>query len=142
MHVDPTNVSTWKHQRGFHNRGVVFGLALSAPWQDSGIAQGRVLSPLLFNLVDTLASDGRRLAPGAHLSCYHGFLEQLYADDLVLVADCEHDLQVSCDVVPAWAREWCFTFGVVPTKSAVMVFGRGVPSLLGHLGRGSSPLGL
>ena len=72
------------------------GSSLSVPWQDSGIAQGRVRSPLIFNLlVDTLASDVHRLAPGVRLPSHHRFSDQLLADDLVVVADCEHDLQVS-----------------------------------------------
>ena len=100
------------------------GASLSAPWQDSGIAQGRVLSPLLFNLlINSLASDVRQLAPGIRLLSHHRFSDQLHADDLVVVADCKHDLQVSCDVVAAWARKWRFKFGVGPTKSAAMVFG-------------------
>ena len=63
------------------------------------------------------------LARGVRLLSYHRFSDQLYADDLVVVADCEHDLQVSCDVVDAWTRKWRFKFGVGPTKSAVMVSG-------------------
>ena len=55
---------------------------------------------------------------------YGRFSNELYADDLVVVADCKHDLQVSCDVVAAWARKWRFKFGVGPTKSAAMVFGQ------------------
>ena len=63
------------------------GASLSAPWQDSGIAQGRVLSPMLFNLlIDTLASDVRQLAPGVRLVSHHRFSNKLYADDLVVVA--------------------------------------------------------
>ena len=58
------------------------GASLSPPWQDSGIAQGRVLSPLLFNLlIDTLASDVR---PGVRLLSHHrlsqGFLNKKEAD--------------------------------------------------------------
>ena len=96
------------------------GASLSAPWQDSGIAQGRVLSPLLFNLlIDTLASDVRQLAPGVRLLSHHRFSNQLYADDLVVVADCEHDLHASCDVFASnlfhtyvlpgvlWSAEFC-----------------------------------
>ena len=74
----------------------------------SGIAQGRPLSPLYNLLIDTLASDVRQLAPGVH----YRFSNQKCADDLVVVADCEHDLQVSCDVVAAWDRKWRFKFGV------------------------------
>ena len=100
------------------------GASLSAPWQDSGIAQGRVFYPLLFYLlIDTLASDVRQLAPGVRLLSHDRFSDQLCADDLVVVADCEHDLQVSCDVVTTWAGKWRFKFGLGPTKSAAIVFG-------------------
>ena len=60
--------------------------------------------------------------PGRLLS-HHRFSNQLYAHDLVVVADCEHDLLVSCDVVAAWARKWRFKFVVGPTKATSMVFG-------------------
>ena len=64
------------------------GSSLSHPWFDSGIAQGRVFSPLLFNLlVNGLAAAVRRSALGAQffpsgvrLTC------QLYADDVVIPA--------------------------------------------------------
>ena len=41
-----------------------------------------------------------------------------------------NDLQLSCDVVAAWARKWRFKFGVGPTKSVAMVFG---PARLLHI---------
>ena len=93
------------------------GASPSAPWTDTGVAQGKVLSPLLFNLlVNGLAASVR--SP-----------DQLYADDLVVTAECQHDLQVSLDAVSAWGHQWRFSFGIGPTKSAVMVFGsrRSVP---------------
>ena len=112
--------------RGTESKGRV-GASLSAPWSDTGIAQKRVLSHLLFFLlVDNLATNVRQFAPGVRLAASpHRFSHHLYADDLVAVADCEHDVQVTCDVVGEWARTWRFTFGVGPTKSAVMVFGLG-----------------
>ena len=68
------------------------GSSLSHPWFDSGIAQGRVLSPLLFNLLVNGLAAVRRSAPGAQffptgvrLPC------QLYADDVVIPADSESD---------------------------------------------------
>ena len=46
---------------------------LSEPWQDSGIAQGRVLSPLLFNiLVDGLARAVHDACPGVSLMACSG----------------------------------------------------------------------
>ena len=81
------------------------GSDLSEPWQDSGIAQGRVLSPLLFNiLVDGLARVVHDACPGVSLmgSWDSRFAGQLYADDLVVVADSAADLQTGLDAVSAW----------------------------------------
>ena len=87
------------------------------------------LSPLLFNLlVKGLAASVRQAAPGVQFGV-PSFTNQLYADDLVVTAECQHDLQVALDAVSAWGHSWRFSFGIGPTKSAVMVFGprRGVP---------------
>ena len=68
---------------------VRLGSELSDQWLDSGIAQGRVVSPLLFNLlVDGLAAEAQRASPGVLLprSVQSRFSEQLYAGDLVFVA--------------------------------------------------------
>ena len=101
------------------------GSSLSHPWFDSRIAQGRVLSPLLFNLlVNGLAAAVRRSAPGAQFfPTGVRFPCQLYADDVVIPADSESDLQASLDAVSEWGRKWRFTFSISPTKSAVMIFG-------------------
>ena len=117
---------------------------MSAPWSDIGIAQGRVLSPLLFDvLVDNLATNVRQFVPGVRLAASpHRFSHQLYADDLVAVADCEHDLLVTCDVVAERARKWRFTFEVGTTQSAVMVFGPGRTTVgCSDFSWGSSPTG-
>ena len=95
------------------------GAELSDPWQDVGIAQGRVLSPLLFNLlVDGLACAVHDAAPGVSLAPHPDFrfTQQLHADDLVLAAECESDLQAALDAVAAWGFKFRFTFGVGPTK--------------------------
>ena len=51
------------------------------------------------------------------------FTGQLYADDLVIVADSAADLQTGLDAVSAWGFRYRFTFGVGPSKSAAMLFG-------------------
>ena len=101
------------------------GSHLSEPWRDSGIAQGSVLSPLLFNiLVDGLARV-HDACPGVSLmaSWDSRFTGQLYADDLVVVAYSAADLQTGLDAVSALGFRYRFTFGVVPSKSAAMIFG-------------------
>ena len=82
------------------------GSDLSEPWQDSGIAQGRVLSPFLFNIVVERVS--------LMASWDSHFAGQLYADDLVVVADSAADLQTDrfgCSVsmeipIPVHVRSW------------------------------------
>ena len=83
-----------------------------------------MLSPLLFNiLVDGLVRAVHDARPGVSLmaSWDSHFAGQLYADDLVIVADSAADLQTGLDAVSAWGFR--FTFGVGPSKSAAMIFG-------------------
>ena len=100
------------------------GASLSAPWDETGIAQERVLSPLLFNiLVNGLAASVRQAARGVQFGSSLRFTDQLFADDLVVTAECQHYLQVALDVVSAWCHRWRFSFWIGPTKSAPMVYG-------------------
>ena len=113
------------------------GGSVSPPWVDSGIAQGRILSPLLFNLlIDSLAVTLRSTIPGVSLTTSDSFRHacQLHADDLVVLTASQIDLQLALDAVHAWGVRWRFSFGVGPTKS--MVFGppRGRPDCCVHLG--------
>ena len=124
---------------------VRLGNELSDQWVDSGIAQGRVLSPLLFNLlVDGLATEVQLASPGVHLpgNAQCRFTDQLYADDLVVVADSPQDLQTALNAVHRWGCRFRFKFGVGPTKSAVMVFGprQRLPDFDVHLGGVSLPM--
>ena len=99
---------------------------VSSPWVDTGIAQGRVLSPLLFNLlVNSLAAAIRRASPGVRLLPLSDFRFtcQLYADDLVILAESEYDLQLALTAATLWGQQWRFSFGMGPEKSAAMVFG-------------------
>ena len=88
-------------------------------------SQVRVFSPLLFNLlVNGLIVAVRQVAPGVQLfSSSARSPGQLCADNLDLMAESQHDLQVAIDTVVSWARKWRFTFAIGPTKSATMVFG-------------------
>ena len=117
---------------------------LSEPWPDSGIAQGRVLSPLLFNLlVDGLAVANHHALPGVLLPGYVDlFTAQLCAEDLVIAAESPSDLQTALITISEWGFRFIFRFGVGPTKSAVMVFGhrRRVPECHVELGGVSLPV--
>ena len=78
----------------------------SRPWVDSGIAQGRVLSPFLFNvLIDTLAAPIRSVVPGVRLvpSDPYRHTCQLHADDVVLLSESQFDLQEGLNACHAWS---------------------------------------
>ena len=47
----------------------------------------------------------------------------LYADDLVILAECQEDLQRAFDALGDWAATWHFSFGIGPEKSAVLPVG-------------------
>ena len=80
---------------------------------DTGIAQGRVLSPLLFNLlVNSLAAAIRRASPGVRLlplSIFR-FTCQLYADDLVILAESVCGLRLALTAATLWGQQWRFFF--------------------------------
>ena len=79
----------------------------------------------LFNiLVDGLARAVHDVCPGVSLmaSWDSRFAGQLYADDLVIVADSAADLQTGSDAVSAWRFRYRFRFGIGPSKSAAMIF--------------------
>ena len=121
------------------------GGSVSSPWVDSGIAQGRILSPLLFNLfIDCLAVTLRSAIPGVSLAVSDSFRHvcQLYADDLVVLTASQVDLQLALDAVHAWGVRWRFSCGVGSTNSATMVFGplRGRPDCCVHPGGVPLPL--
>ena len=91
---------------------VHIGTSLSAPWCDSSSAQQRVLS----SFVHFAREWARRCsAASSPLRCISHLLPfvfstQLFADDLVIAADCK-----------VWSSRWRFKIGVGPTNSAVVV---------------------
>ena len=106
--------------RGIQSQ-VCSGDSLSAPCTDIGNRSGEGSVRILFNLLGNgLAALVRQAAPGVQFGVSHRFTDQLYADDLV--TECKHDVQVALDVVSAWWHQWRFSFGIGPTKSAVVVF--------------------
>ena len=81
---------------------VRLGGDLSEPCPDSGIAQGIVLSPLLFNLLmDGLAAAVQHASPGVLLpGCVDSrFTDRFHAGDLVLAAESHPAL----DAVSDWS---------------------------------------
>ena len=98
----------------------------SQPWIDSGIAQDRVLSPSIFNvLVDTSAASVRSVVPVVQLVPSNAFRHtcHLHGDEVVPVSESQVDLQAGLNACHAWGICSRFTFGIGPTKSAVMIFG-------------------
>ena len=92
---------------------VWLGNELLDQWVDSGIAQGRVLSPLLFNLlVDGLAVEVQLASPGVDLP---GNVRSRISCTLMIwcVADSPQDLQTALNAVHRWGcrfplQIWCW----------------------------------
>lgn len=86
----------------------------------SGLKQGCVLSPLLFNIfINSLVDDVKRLNIGVKLD--EDIVSILvYADDVVFLADNENDLQLLLDTL----NVWCFSNDLVVNleKSKIVHF--------------------
>ena len=101
------------------------GSDLSEFWRDSGIAQGRVLSPLLFIiLVNGPAQAVHDANPSVSLMANWDsrFAGQLCADDLVIVADSAAHLRTSWTQILAMGVGHKFTFGGGSAQSAAHYF--------------------
>ena len=103
---------------------------LSDVWSvDDGVGQGAVVSGFLFNLlINGLAAAIKKACQGVTCGSEPNAPRVqvlLYADDIVILCDKPIDLQRALDAANAWTEAWRFHFSVGPTKSAVMVFGRG-----------------
>ena len=116
----------------------------SPTWDvEDGIGQRVVLRGFLCNiLINGLAAAIKRACVGATCGLQDGLQVKvlLYADDIVILNYNPADLQRALDAAHSWAMSWRFHFGVGPSKSAVMIFGRGrgrarVPAFFlgGHL---------
>jgi hypothetical protein len=87
---------------------------------ESGVKQGCLLSPLLFDLyVDTMVHDMASTNVGIQ---YGGRLINvlLYADDVVLIAENASDLQILLDKLDAWFQKWRLELN--EDKTSVVVF--------------------
>ena len=88
---------------------------------ETGLKQGSVLSPMLFNLlIDELIEHLNQTGLGVKLgdrklACL------LFADDVLLIADSAEELQQLLDVAAQFAEKWLMRFSA--SKSAVLVFG-------------------
>ena len=97
----------------------------SSSGRDSGLGQGRVMSPLLFNLViNSAAACIKRACAGVSLGSDPAAPKVsvlMYADDIVILANSADELQCALDALSDWARRWRCCFCAGPDKSAVMV---------------------
>ena len=110
--------------RGGRSRVKAHG-GLSGAGPDSGLGQGRVLSPLLFNLVmNGAAAAVQRACNGVKLGpepWAPRITTLLYADDMVILAESPEELQRALDALSDWARRWRFSFSAGHETSAVLV---------------------
>ena len=95
-------------------------------WFDlsTGVRQGCVMSPILFSLfINGLAKEINKKTTGINVGGRRVRL-LLYADDIVLLAESQRDLQRMLDVVTEYSRQWRFRVNPKKGKSEVMLFGR------------------
>ena len=88
----------------------------------SGVRQGGVLSPLIFNVyMDDLVGDLRSSGVGCHiLDVFIAAI--LYADDLCLLAPTRSSMQCLLDICQSYAKYWCIAYNTKKTKC--MLFGK------------------
>ena len=94
---------------------------LTTDWFDVtvGLCQGCPLSPLLFNcFINDLAQKIKAVGKGVSIDNGEQICILLYADDVVLLAENEADLQSMLNVLSGWCEENCMT--VNNTKSKIV----------------------
>ena len=90
----------------------------------AGVRQGCVMSPVLFSFfINGLAREIKEKTQGVWVGDMQVNL-LLYADDIVLMAESEADLQLMLQIVSSYSRKWRFRVNPKKGKSEVMIFGR------------------
>lgn len=86
----------------------------------SGVLQGDVLSPVLFNsFIDGLAVKLNESNAGIKISDYH-ISNLMYADDIALLANSATQLQLLLNIVANWCNKW--RLGINQTKTNIVHF--------------------
>ena len=83
---------------------------------NSGLKQISALSPVLFNIfINSLVTDIKALDIGIDIEGERiGIL--LYADDIVLIAENENDLQLLLDILNTWCKHKALNVNFEKTK--------------------------
>ena len=90
----------------------------------TGVRQGCVMSPILFSFfINGLAKEIKRKTKGVPIGENRVRL-LLYADDIVLLAETQKDLQDMLNIVTSYSKKWRFRVNPKKGKSEVMIFGR------------------
>ena len=86
---------------------------MSLPEVNSGVKQGCILSPtLFFNFIDDLVDSLKSVHAG--VACGNTLI--LYADDIVILAPKESDLDKLIKVVESWCHRWNMNLNITKTK--------------------------
>ena len=82
----------------------------------AGVRQGQNDSPTAFSiLINSLAKDLIQLQKGIQYgTAYVTVL--LYADDIVILSDCEENMQVQLNKLSAWCKKWRMNINIDKTK--------------------------
>ena len=82
----------------------------------TGVRQGQNDSPTAFSiLINSLAKDLIQLQKGIQYgTAYVTVL--LYADDIVILSDCEENMQIQLNKLSAWCKKWRMNINIDKTK--------------------------